>query len=247
MRHPGSRGSLDRPPSRGRPLDQGTLQDRDALPGTISYNGFALRCSTTPSWRLRSTTWSRPRTNDWGSAQRSPNYLVNTYIKRCLECQWSRSRSRWRSSDWVPYKNTQNNSQKIGEKKFFASDFVGVGFEIPEVNYVEVFVSIRGVPTFHRAFRAWLTGRWWSLKPGQPLWATAGQPEDPPGAGKNGWKITQMGSVSSGFAPRDHRCPPEGKRWPRGHGRHYNIKGYRVRYPQIPDPSRKSSQSDKYY
>ena len=89
--------------------------------------------------------------------------------------------------------------------------------------YVGMFVSVRGVPTWHRAFRAWLTGRWWSLKPGQPLWAAAGHPEDALGAGKNGWKITLKGSVSSGFAPRDHRCPPEGKRWPRGHGRHYKI------------------------
>ena len=81
------------------------------------------------------------------------------------------------------------------------------------------------------------------LKPGQPLWATAGHPEDALGAGKNGWKITQW-VVSRGFALQDHRRPLEGKRWPRGHGRHYKIKEYQVRYPQIPDPSRKSGQSD---
>ena len=38
--------------------------------------GFALRCSSPPSWGLGSTTWSRPLTNDWGFAQQSPNYLT---------------------------------------------------------------------------------------------------------------------------------------------------------------------------
>ena len=64
-----------------------------------------------------------------------------------------------------------------------------------------------------------------------------------PGGRKEGWKITQK-AVSIGFALRDHRHPLEGKRWPRGHGRHYKIKEYRVQYSQIPDPSRKSGQSD---
>ena len=114
---------------------------------------------------------------------------------------------------------------------------------IPEVNYVEMFVSIRGVPTYAR-----LSGLDWRVD-GRP-WSRGSRYGRPPDIPKTPWgperrlEIHSKGSVSYGFAPRDHRRPLEGKRWPRGHGRHYKIKGYRVRYPQIPDPSRKSGQSD---
>ena len=181
-----SRGSrYGRPPAIPQPPAGSRVTERHGLLGTIS-SGFALRCSGMPSWRLYSTTRSRPLTNDWGFAQRSPNYLGNTHISRCLRCQRSRSCSRWRFSVQKSVLNTQKISQKFGEKKFFLS--------VPEVNYVEMFVSIRGVPTWHRDFRAWLTVRW-SLNSRDSRYR---RPPDIPKTpwGPEGWKITQMGSVS---------------------------------------------------
>ena len=95
---PWTPGGLCWPPAIPQPPAGPRVTERSTHCLAQLVGGFALRCSSPPSWGLGSTTWSRPLTNDRGSALRSPNYLNNARIKRCLRCQRSRSCSRRRSS-----------------------------------------------------------------------------------------------------------------------------------------------------
>ena len=82
-----------------------------------------------------------------------------------------------------------------------------------------------------------------SLKPGQPLWATTGHPEDALGAGKEAGKslngqlavASPLETIVTLLKANVGLVVTAGT---------IKFKGYRVRYPQIPDPSRKSGQSD---
>ena len=120
---------------------------------------------------------------------------------------------------------------------------IDLGFPgIPEVNYVEMFVSVRGGPYSTPGFQG-LNDGWWSLKPGQALWATAGHPEDALGAGKKAGKslngqlavASPLETIVTLLKANVGLVVTAGT---------IKFKGYRVRYPQIPDPSRKSGQSD---
>ena len=84
----------------------------------------------------------------------------------------------------------------------------------------------------------------WSLKPGQPLWATTGHPEDALGARKKAGKslkwvqlvvASPLETIVALLKADVGLVVTAGT---------IKFKGYRVRYPQIPDPSRKSGQSD---